>query len=260
MIELRIVTPATLTSQVLELLGELESVTNIIVLRGVEFKPQGDVILCDVADEETSNVISDLCDLGVDRNGSIKIGPPETELSQLAPAAEEAAYGSPSDAVVWEQVQDRTSESAELSGSFIIFMVIAILIAAIGIYLNSALHVIGAMIVGPDFGPIAGVCIVALDRQFARAAKSLLALSAGYALGIVAAYLMTLAVKEMTIIPQRFDLINQSLERSITQTGFFPARRAGQEPRLSALLSRILETRFPIAPVQSPRRCKYRPD
>ncbi len=48
MIELRIVTPATLTSQVLELLGELESVTNIIVLRGVEFRPQGDVILCDV--------------------------------------------------------------------------------------------------------------------------------------------------------------------------------------------------------------------
>ncbi len=241
MIELRIVTPRVLSAQALELLGDLQPVTNIIVLRGAGLRPQGDVILCDVAEEEASNIIYDLRNLGIDRKGSISIGPPQTELSRLAPDAEQAAPGSASDAVVWEQVQDQTSESAELSGSFLMFMIIAILIAAVGIYLNSAVLIIGAMIVGPDFGPIAGVCVAAINRQPAHAGKSLLALLAGYALGIVAAGLMTLMVKEAGIIPERFDVVHRSVERSIAQTGFFPvliALLAGTAGMLSLTTAR----------------------
>jgi hypothetical protein len=40
----------------------------------------------------------------------------------VAREAEQAAAGSPADAVVWEEVEARTSESAELSVSFLAFM------------------------------------------------------------------------------------------------------------------------------------------
>ncbi len=70
-IELRIVTPPALTAQALELLGDLQYVSNIIVLPGAARRPAGDVIFCDVVGEEASNVVSDLCNLGSHRRGSI---------------------------------------------------------------------------------------------------------------------------------------------------------------------------------------------
>lgn len=216
MIHLRIVAPPELTVRALELLGSSRSVTNIIVLRGAALKPQGDVILFDVATEEASVAISDLRELGIDCHGSIAIGPPETDLSRFAARAEKAADGYSSDAVVWEEVEEQTWQSAELSVSFLLFMIIAVLIAAVGIYLNSAILIIGAMIVGPDFGPIAGMCVSAVGHQLSRTAKSLLALLTGYAFGIVAAYLMTLVLHEAGLIAQRFDSTAQSMASSIT--------------------------------------------
>lgn len=221
MIHLRVVVPPELTARALELLGGSQSVTNIIVLRGAALKPQGDVIFFDVIREEASDAISDLRELGVERHGSIAIGPPETDLSQFAASAERAASGHPADAVVWEEVEQHTSQSAKLSVSFLLFMIIAVLIAATGIYLNSSILIIGAMIVGPDFGPIAGMCVSAMDHQFSRTAKSLLALLTGYLFGIVAAYLLTLALREAGLIAQRFDPIAQAMAISITNFGFF---------------------------------------
>ena len=64
--------------------------------------------------------------------------------------------GLPSDAVVWEEVEARTSETTELGGNFLAFMVLACLIASVGIFTGSPILIIGAMVVGPEFGPLAG--------------------------------------------------------------------------------------------------------
>ena len=76
----------------------------------------------------------------------------DTSISDAAKAAEQAAIGTPSDAVIWEEVESRTSESTELSVSFLAFMVIAMLIAAVGIITDQLILIVGAMIVGPEFG------------------------------------------------------------------------------------------------------------
>jgi hypothetical protein len=39
-----------------------------------------------------------------------------------------------SDAIIWEEVEERTSESAELSGTYLLFMTIAVLIAMAGTF------------------------------------------------------------------------------------------------------------------------------
>ena len=44
-------------------------------------------------------------------------------------------------------------------------MVLACLIAAAGIILDSPILIIGAMVVGPEFGPIAGFCVAAVQRR-----------------------------------------------------------------------------------------------
>ena len=98
----------------------------------------------------------------------------------------------PSDAVVWEEVEARTSESIELSGNFLAFMVLACLIASVGIFTGSPILIVGAMVVGPEFGPLAGLCVAAVERRLGVALRSLTALAIGFPVGITAAFLFTL--------------------------------------------------------------------
>jgi hypothetical protein len=163
-VHLRIVVPSHDAEHVLELLNATPSVINLIYLERAAQKPAGDVILCDVAREDASVIVSDLKEFGIHEEGSIALEQIDSEVSEAAKRAEKAAVGAPSDAVVWEEVETRTSENTELSISFLLFMALACLIASVGILLDSPILIIGAMVVGPEFGPIAGLCVAAAPR------------------------------------------------------------------------------------------------
>lgn len=107
MVHLRIVAPADRAELALELLDRSPSVTNIIHLRGAARRPEGDVILCDIAREDTSVILSDLRELDIPTEGSIAIEMVDTAISEAAKVAEKAAVGSASDAVVWEETLRR---------------------------------------------------------------------------------------------------------------------------------------------------------
>ncbi|HSI81778.1 MAG TPA: DUF389 domain-containing protein [Solirubrobacterales bacterium] len=201
MIHLRIVVPSYQAEHALGLLDNTPSVCNLIYLERAAQRPQGDVILCDVAREDASVIISDLRELNVDTEGSIAIEEIDSEISAAAAAAERAAGGLPGDAVVWEEVESRTSESTELSVNFLAFMSLACMIATVAILLDSPILIIGAMVVGPDFGPIAGlsVAIVSRRREFAR--RSLVALAIGFPVGITAAFVFCLALRLTDLAP-----------------------------------------------------------
>ena len=98
--------------------------------------------MCDVAPEDASVIISELKELGLHHDGSISLSPTDT-ISDFADAAIAHAPGSPADAVIWEQLDQRTNESVELSGVFLLYMVLAAIIAAIGIFLDSPILVVG---------------------------------------------------------------------------------------------------------------------
>jgi uncharacterized hydrophobic protein (TIGR00271 family) len=188
---LRIVSPSGRAAQTLEVLERSPAVLNVIHLPGAARKPDGDVILCDVVHEDTSVVLAELRKLGLDRDGSIALEEVDLELAVSARRAEEVARGAPADAVVWEQVEARTQESAELSESFLAFMVVATLIAAFGILTDSQVLIIGAMVVGPEFGPLAGVCVALVQRRLELARRSLLALAVGFPVAIGTTALVT---------------------------------------------------------------------
>jgi uncharacterized hydrophobic protein (TIGR00271 family) len=192
MIHLRIVAPEEAAHKVLDLLCASPAVINVVYLPGASKKPKGDVILCDVAREDASVIISDLKELDIPRIGSIAVEHIDTSISDAAKAAEKAAPGLPSDAVVWEEVESRTSEQTELSFSFVLFMVAAMQIAAVGIILDQPILIVGAMVVGPEFGPLAGVSVALVNKQAPLARRSLLALAVGFPVGIVCALLTTL--------------------------------------------------------------------
>jgi uncharacterized hydrophobic protein (TIGR00271 family) len=194
-IHLRIVAPGELAERVLAAIEESPATLNVIRLPGAARRPSGDLILVDVPREDASVLLADLRELGLEREGTISVEAIESAPSELARRAVRAARGSPADAVVWEEVEQRTSESAELSGSFLAFMVLATLIAAAGIMTDSQILIIGAMVVGPEFGPLAGVCVAVVQRRLELARRSLLALVVGFAAAISATVLGTLVLR-----------------------------------------------------------------
>ena len=201
MLHVRVIAPLELAPAVLDYLHGSESVTNVIHLPGAARKPEGDLITCDVAREECSVITAALTKLGLKQVGAIAVENIEAMLSEAAAEAEEHAEGSASDAVVWEQVSAETSESAELSGSFLAFMMLATLLAAVGILTDSVILVIGAMVVGPEFGPIAAMCVAIAERRMSLAKRSALALLAGFPAGMLAAFALTLALRAFDVVP-----------------------------------------------------------
>ncbi len=133
MIHLRILASKETSKKALDLLCAEGSVCNVVHVPGVGEKPKGDVILADVAREDASVVIHDLKELKIPEEGSITLDFVDTQLSDGARKAEEHAPGFPSDAVVWEEVESRTEEQTELGAGFLAFMVLACLIACVGI-------------------------------------------------------------------------------------------------------------------------------
>lgn len=201
MLHMRIVAPPELAARVLDYLTGLPSVINIVHLSNVVQKPDGDLVTCDVAREDGSVVLATLRGLGCDTRGTIAADAIGVSVSRAADDAERYAAGSAADAVVWEEVTAQTSESAELSFSFALFMVLATMIAAVGILTDSVILIIGAMVVGPEFGPLAGVCVALVQRRRALALRSAAALVVGFALGILAAGLFTLLLLAVGLAP-----------------------------------------------------------
>ncbi|MGH3143903.1 MAG: DUF389 domain-containing protein, partial [Gaiellales bacterium] len=78
---LRIVSPSERAPDVLRVLEGSPSVVNVIHLPNAARSPKGDVILCDVAREDTSVVLGDLRRLGLEHGGSIALEEVDIELS-----------------------------------------------------------------------------------------------------------------------------------------------------------------------------------
>jgi uncharacterized hydrophobic protein (TIGR00271 family) len=221
MVHLRIVVPPDRSQKVVGLLEKSASTVNLVLLEGAARQPHGDVILCDVAREDASVVIDDLKGLGVHHDGSISLEQIDSQISDVARRAERAARGAPSDAVVWEEVEAHTSESIELSGTFLAFMALACLIASVGIFTGSPILIVGAMVVGPEFGPLAGLCVAAVERRLGVGLRSLTALAVGFPVGIAAAFLFTLICVATGLVDADFRSVDNPLTRFIAEPEAF---------------------------------------
>ncbi|WP_030016967.1 DUF389 domain-containing protein [Streptomyces monomycini] len=186
MLHLRMIVPACRTQAVLHLVENTVGTTHLAVLTGAAREPRGDVILCDVAREAADGLLHELRALGIDRDGSIAVENIDLSLSTRADTAEKDAPGEGADAVLWESLADATHEESTLSVTYLAFLTLATMIAACGVVLDNAILIVGAMAVGPEFGPLAGVCTALVRRAPRLAWRSLLALVVGFAVAMAA--------------------------------------------------------------------------
>lgn len=159
MLQLRVVCPDDLTDAAVARLREDVGVATIGVYRGVSLVPAGDVLECEVVRERVNNVVEALRALGVERHGAISIVEVDALASSTVREVERLAPGYEADAVPWALVEDTARDNAEPAATFFVLMALAAIIAAVGIVIDSAVLIIGAMIVGPEYGPLTAVAV-----------------------------------------------------------------------------------------------------
>ncbi|MFE9704839.1 DUF389 domain-containing protein [Streptomyces sp. NPDC005930] len=184
MLHLRLITPADRTDEVVRLIDRTVGTTHLVVLPGAAREPEGDVVMCDVAREAADQLINRLRALGLDSCGAITVENIDLSLSERADKAERDAPGEPADAVLWEQLEEATHEESTLSVTYVAFITLATMIAACGVVLDNAILIVGAMAVGPEFGPLAGICTAIVQRAPRLALRSLTALLVGFAVAM----------------------------------------------------------------------------
>ena len=163
MLHLQLRVPEELLDEVGALLERDETVTNIAVFDHGYRKPPGALVLADVAREGANPVLAALRGLGLHHRGSIMLSEPSTILSDATEHAEQAAPGEPDDSVVWDIVENKVRTESRLTWSYLTFLTLATLIAGTGRLLDQPILIVGAMVVGPEFSPVAAIC-VALAR------------------------------------------------------------------------------------------------
>ncbi|MFG2675781.1 DUF389 domain-containing protein [Streptomyces sp. NPDC048445] len=185
MLHLRLIVPTGRTDEVTDLLERTVGTAHVVVLPGVARDPVGDVVLCDVAREAGDELIGALRELGVDEYGSITVENMDLTLSARADRAEEEAPGEGADAVLWEELTEATHEESTFSITYVAFLAVATMLAACGVMLDNAILIVGAMAVGPEFGPLAGISTALVQRAPRLVWRSLLALVGGFAVAMV---------------------------------------------------------------------------
>lgn len=200
MLHLRIYCTPALTEAAHGVLTGDEGVTEIARFDGVGSSPATDLLFAEVVRESADEVIGRLYRMGVGEQGAVQVEPVTTWISRRGYQAERTVPGNSSDAVVWAAVTHRAYEDSQLTWTYVSFMTMATLIAAIGIVLESQILLIGAMVLGPEFGAVAALGL-ALVRRRARLFRSALrTLAAGFTASIAVTTILAVLARASGLI------------------------------------------------------------
>lgn len=184
--------PSDLTDAIIAQLVDDPAVSGVSVVRGASVKPPGDVVEAELAREAGNEIVDRLRELRVHQRGTIQLAEVPTWLSRDGLRAERRTPGSSADAVVWADVVQEAYDASELNWTYLSFMTLATLISAIAIVLDSQILVIGAMVLGPEFGAIAALGVALVRRRTTLLALAFRTLVLGFLASIAVTTLAAL--------------------------------------------------------------------
>jgi uncharacterized hydrophobic protein (TIGR00271 family) len=215
-IHLRLIVAPEDAAPVLDHLRSSPGIAHLLHVRGAALAPPGDLVLCDVAREAANEVVEWLQRQGVHHSGAISVDAAVTVVSDAAARADAEAPGEGGDALIWEQVEAQARSDSVPTTSFFVLMGIAAVIAGVGILLDSPILIVGAMVVGPEYGPIAAVCVATARLRWRSALHGLATLGSGLLVAAIAALLATLAFQATGLAPAHYDLSDRELTAFIS--------------------------------------------
>jgi uncharacterized hydrophobic protein (TIGR00271 family) len=205
-IHLRVVSPPDVTGALMPMLRTEPAVLNLTMLPGAVSNPDGDAVHFDVPRGAANEVIGQLRDLGLEERGSIVLENVDTSISAHADRVMVGRGRFQQFTPVWAEVESRIGLEGSFPPSWFTLLVIAGLIGAVGIVTNSEILIVGAMVVGPEYGTILSLAFGVDRRDWARVRRAAAALVFGFALAVVAALLLSLMIRGAGLEPKAYRL------------------------------------------------------
>lgn len=184
MLHVRVTCPAELTPSILKAFDDDDAVLNLVASLGTVSRPAGDHIMFDVASEAADRVIDTLHGLGVHIAGTIVVTRPAAVFSDTLRITERLLPGDPGEAVVWQEVEDRVHQDSRRTPTYFVLIVLATLIAAVGLLTDSVVLLVGAMVVGPEYSVLAGISMGIQRRDLRQIRTRAATLVLGFAVSI----------------------------------------------------------------------------
>jgi len=206
MIHLRVVSPPDVTGTLMPVLHGEPAVMNLTLQPGAASNPDGDAVHFDVLHGAANEVIGRLRDLGVDQRGSIVLENVDTSISALADRIMARRGRFQQFTPVWAEIESRIAMEGTFLPSWFALLIIAGLIGAVGILTNSEILIVGAMVVGPEYGAILSLAFGVTSRDASRVRHSAAALIIGFTLAVIGALLLSLIIRSAGLEPRAYAL------------------------------------------------------
>jgi uncharacterized hydrophobic protein (TIGR00271 family) len=218
---MRVVSPPDITGALMPALRAEPAVMNLTLLSAAVSNPDGDALHFDVLNGAADDVIGRLRGLGVEQRGSIVMENIDTSISALADRAAARRGRFQQFTPVWAEIEARITTEGTFPPSWFALLVIAGLIGAVGILTNSQILIVGAMVVGPEYGAILSLAFGVVRRDSSRAAHSAAALVIGVTLAVAAALLLALIIRWAGLAPRAYLLGIRPVSNLINTPNWF---------------------------------------
>lgn len=141
-----------------DILVELRSLQplSIQLYRGVSQEPPGDLVAVTVTNTQLSGLMQVADRYGLGQQGGVSIS---TSVPLSVVSESFSAVASEGGATTWEEVEQVLGEESTMSVDKVVTMLLAGIIAGIGIISGSVHIVVGAMVIAPGFQPFARVML-----------------------------------------------------------------------------------------------------
>ena len=204
LLHVRLIVDVRDRDRVLDYLADHVGTVNLVHIRDGALQPMGDVILFDVAREASNEVLDCLQQMGVHERGTINVVHAQLSIGAATELAHEQAPGEAEATVFWAEVEAEATGECATSASYLVYFAVAAVIAAIGIVVDSPVLIVGAMVVGPEYGPVSAITYFFERRRWVPFLRANLTLFAGTFTGVATALALTLFLRLIDRIPDAY--------------------------------------------------------
>jgi uncharacterized hydrophobic protein (TIGR00271 family) len=181
-----------------EIAGRLEEIDGISRVRVLDAtRPRHSVVVASVRPQVADRLLHELRGQGVSEE--------DITLSRLEVVAR-ATHPSAEAAFVWEDVLGMAWVNARPIARYLVFMLVAGVIACYGVLDDNSILIVGAMAVSPDLLPITALAVAIVGMRRNLAAGALLTLTVGLGAATFAAALLTFGQDQAGLLDSGFDV------------------------------------------------------
>jgi uncharacterized hydrophobic protein (TIGR00271 family) len=188
------------------LLRELEGVRRIVQQPDEASAANSVVFVADVEPAAADRLVDAITELGIGRDDYLL-----TRVEVVAPLRRHLGGEDGIEGFAWVEVMGQARANSRPLARYLALIVVAAVIAALGVITSSSILIVGAMAVSPDLLPICATCVGLVGRRYGLAWRSFVTLTLGLSLVVVTAALLGAALKGLDLLPAGFTVEDSSL-------------------------------------------------